>query len=73
MAPGIYEYRAVFLYTGMDAWSQMMQTEEVLFKQVFLTEFFPYSPTVEYDLEGLSVLYCIVHYSGYYRYLPERN
>jgi hypothetical protein len=50
-----------------------MQTEEALFKQVFLTEFFPYSPTVQYDLGGLSVLYCIVQYSGYNRYLPKRN
>jgi hypothetical protein len=58
--PGIYEYRAVFLYTGIDAWSRMMRTEEeILFKQVFLTEFFHYSPIVQYDLEGLSV-YCIV-------------
>ncbi len=74
MNPGINEYRAVFLYSGMDAWSRMMRTEEVLFKQVFLTDFSPYSPpTVQYDLESLSVLYCIVQYVRYYRYLPERN
>ena len=52
----------------LDAWSRMMRTEEV-----FLTDSFPYSPTVPYDLEGLSVLYCIVQYSGHFRYLPERN
>ena len=57
----MYEYLAVFLCTGMDAWSRMMRTEEVLFKQVYLTEFFSYSPTVQYDLEGLSVLYCMHH------------
>jgi hypothetical protein len=33
----------------------------------FLTEFRGYSPTVQYDLEGFSVLYCIVQYSGYYQ------
>ena len=62
MDPGMYKNRVVFLYPGMDAWSRMMQTEEVLFKQVFFTDFFHYSPTVQYDLEGLS----IVQYSGYY-------
>ena len=56
MDPGMYKNRVVFLYPGMDAWSRMMQTEEVLFKQVFFTDFFHYSPTVQYDLEGLSIV-----------------
>ena len=37
------------------------------------SEFCGYSPTVQYDLEGLSVLYCIVQHSGFYCYLPEQN